>query len=70
VKVGESGGTYSTRERDFQKRLADGGLTAGEGWVVVTDVPYEMKAVSVVIRWETGTTGGRVQFDTLVSPRM
>jgi len=68
AKVGETEG--SEQEAEFRQAMLDAGLVDAEGWVDVTDVPYNLKAVSVVIKWEGGIPGGRIRFDTLISPRM
>ena len=59
----------SGAEYDCSVALAQSGLAQAEMWFTVTDVSGGLKGVSVVVCWGTGAPKGRVETQTLVSPR-
>lgn len=64
---GEAG--TSGLEQDFSRQLGESRLARPEAWFTVTDVQTDLKGVSVVIRWGTGYPRGKVETETLISPR-
>ena len=56
-------------ELEFSRRLGESRLALPQVWFTVTDVQTDLKGVSVVIRWGTSYPSGKVETETLVSPR-
>ena len=56
-------------EESFNEKLELSRLPKAQAWVTVTDVQQDLKGVSVIITWGTGSPGGRIETETLVSPR-
>jgi Tfp pilus assembly protein PilV len=56
-------------EQACSAELGDSGLAKSEAWFTVTDVSSSLKGVSVVVSWGTGSSKGRVETQTLISPR-
>ncbi|MBM3473508.1 MAG: hypothetical protein FJX75_09585 [Armatimonadetes bacterium] len=59
----------SGMEQACSSALRDSGLAKAETWFTVTDVSSTLKGVSVVVSWGTGSSRGRVETQTLISPR-
>jgi len=64
---GEKG--ISGFEQDFSTELANSRLALAQAWFTVTDVQKDLRGLSVVITWGTGSPGGKVETETLISPR-
>ena len=62
-------GTASGGEQSFATRLAQSHLPSPQAWLTVTNVQQDLKGVTVLITWGTGSGWGSVAADTLVSPR-
>ncbi|MBM3498572.1 MAG: hypothetical protein FJX74_07850 [Armatimonadetes bacterium] len=56
-------------EHDFNALLSQSELPKAQAWLTVTDVPPNLKGVTVIIEWGTGNPRGRVATETLISPR-
>lgn len=56
-------------EQACSAALAQSGLPQAETWFTVTDVSGGLKGISVVVSWGTGSFRGRVDSQTLISPR-
>jgi hypothetical protein len=65
--AGEQGTTGA--EQTCGELLAQAGLPAAQAWLTVTDVQTDLKGVTVVIEWGAARPGGRVETETLMSPR-
>ncbi len=65
--AGEAGA--SGLEATFSHELASSGLKRAEAWFTVTDVQDDLKGLSITVTWGTGRPGGKVESETLVSPR-
>jgi len=65
--AGETG--TSGLEQAFSQRLADSGLKQAQAWFTVSDVQTDLKGISVTITWGVGSPGGKVEGETMVSPR-
>jgi len=56
-------------EEVFNEKLELSRLPKAQAWMTVTDVQQDLKGVSVVITWGTGSPGGRIETETLISSR-
>ena len=65
--AGETG--TSGLEQAFGERLATSGLARAQAWFTVSDVQTDLKGISITITWGVGSPGGKVEGETMVSPR-
>ena len=62
-------GSVTGVEQECSAALAQSGLPRAETWFTVTDVSGGLKGLNVVVSWGAGSSKGRVESQTLVSPR-
>ena len=56
-------------EEAFNEKLELSSLPKAQAWMTVTDVQQDLKGISGVISWGTGSPGGRIEAETLISSR-
>lgn len=56
-------------EQAFSQRLGQSRLAQSQAWLTVTDLSADLKGVSVIITWGTGSPRGSAEAGTLVSAR-